>query len=39
MLFDFWQLEVVKVDMEVAISGLKFANPADMPAGFAPLVI
>ena len=43
MLFDFWQLGVVKVDMlkflEVAISGLEIANPADMPAGIAPLVI
>ena len=43
MLFDFWQLEVVKVDMpkllEVAILGLKSASPADMPAGLAPLVI
>ncbi len=43
MLFGFWQLEVVKVDMlkflEVAISGLKSASPADMPAGSAPLVI
>ena len=43
MLFDFWQLEVVKVDMlkflEVAILGLKSASPADMPAGSAPLVI
>ena len=43
MLFDFWQLEVVIVDMlkflEVAILGLKSASPADMPAGSAPLVI
>ena len=43
MLFGFWQLEVVKVDMlkflEVAILGLKSASPADMPAGSAPLVI
>jgi hypothetical protein len=43
MLLDFWQLGVVKVDMlkylEVAISGLRLASPADIPAGSAPLVI
>jgi hypothetical protein len=43
MLFDSWHLGVVKVDMlkylEVAISGLKLANPADMTAESAPFVI